>query len=114
MQNPGGFVFRSNSAESLSLAFTAQVAIAAVAEDTPAGGRFVSVRSIHGRSAANADNAAAQTAANTMHLFDTSLTSIPFLKNHLIIPYHAGIFKHRQTISQSVKGNQNSINRPLH
>ena len=109
MQNPGGFVFRSNSAESLSLAFTAQVAIAAVAEDTPAGGRFVSVRSIHGRSAANADNAAAQTAANTMHLFDTSLTSIPFL-----IPYHAGIFKHRQTISQSVKGNQNSINRPLH
>ena len=96
MQNPGGFVFRSNSAESLSLAFTAQVAIAAVAEDTPAGGRFVSVRSIHGRSAANADKAAAQTADNAMHFFDMSLTSISLLKNHPIIPYHTSIFKYRK------------------
>jgi hypothetical protein len=80
MQNPGGFVFRSNSADALSDALTAQVATAADADDTPAGGLFVPSRSIQARSAANADNAAAQTAANARYFFDMSLTSYHSLK----------------------------------
>ena len=94
MQNPGGFVFRSNSADALSDAFTAHVAIAADADDTLNGARFVPSRSIQARSAANAAAATAQTAAaNARLFFDMSLASIPFLKNRVIIPYHAGIFQ---------------------
>ena len=81
MQNPGGFVFRSNSADALSDALTAQVATAADADDTPAGGLFVPARSIHARSAANADNATAQTAAaRTSHLNVTIFIISPSLK----------------------------------
>lgn len=76
MQNPGGFVFRSNSAESLSLEFTAHVAVAAVADATAAGGRFVPARSIHGRSAANADTLHVTAIATSIALTSTNLPSV--------------------------------------